>query len=404
MDAVTTNQANGSLRSAGDRFQGRMNADVLPLWSSRGFLWQEGLFCEQMSRDGQPILDVPYRLMVQARQIFVFSDGARTGLFRGAEEQAQRALDRLLTCYSDDRDLEKGLAFSIDLSGRVVSPIRDSYAHAFAMFALAAAYRLTRDPRLTRDARALLSFIETNLWDSQNGGLYDRAPDPSGVKLQNPLMHLLEACLAAHEAWPDGPFLERAEAIVLLFGEKLFRRADGVLFECYGPDWNPLSDARFFEPGHHFEWIWLLDWYDRLAGTDHDAVSEALWSSAIRFGVAHDYLCFDKVGLGGSWSQRSSRSWPHTEGVKASLRQLARGRAAAVDPLAGFLMTINQVFLDGAFPGGWMDRVDATRNPASEVVPASTLYHLYGAFREMGAGGVAAGAQAPHLTHSMVAQ
>ncbi|MCZ0738384.1 AGE family epimerase/isomerase [Phreatobacter sp. AB_2022a] len=360
-----------------------MISQILPLWSERGFLARAELFCEQMTFRGRPKLDVPYRSMVQARQIFVFTDSARLGLFRGGEEKALRALDRFLTFYAEDRDLAKGLAFSIDRSGRVVSPARDSYTHAFALFALASAYRLAPDARIASHALALLSFIDNHLWDPDNGGLFDCASGPSALKLQNPLMHLLEACLAAHEAWPGGPFLTRAGTIVDLFRAKLFQPAERLLFERYAVDWSPLAAGNYFEPGHHFEWIWLLDRYDRSAGSNHDDLAQGLWITAMREGVASDFFCFDKVGVGSEISERSGRTWPHTEAVRAALTRLARGQGDAAAALAGFLATINRAFLDPAYPGGWIDRVDASLNPASNMMPASTLYHLYGAFRDI---------------------
>jgi mannose/cellobiose epimerase-like protein (N-acyl-D-glucosamine 2-epimerase family) len=40
-------------------------------------------------------------------------------------------------------------------------------------------------------------------------------------------------------------------------------------------------------------------------------------------------------------------------------------------------------FLSGATAGGWIDRLDAAGNPATDFMPASSLYHLPGAIDEL---------------------
>jgi mannose-6-phosphate isomerase len=47
------------------------------------------------------------------------------------------------------------------------------------------------------------------------------------------------------------------------------------------------------------------------------------------------------------------------------------------------LQTLNELFLGRSFAGGWIDRFSANLEPATDHVPASSLYHLYGAYREL---------------------
>ena len=47
------------------------------------------------------------------------------------------------------------------------------------------------------------------------------------------------------------------------------------------------------------------------------------------------------------------------------------------------LQTLNELFLGRPFAGGWIDRFSANLDPAVDHVPASSLYHLYGAYREI---------------------
>jgi mannose/cellobiose epimerase-like protein (N-acyl-D-glucosamine 2-epimerase family) len=367
-----------------DRFNKAMREIILPFWAAEGFVRNIAQFGERTDFNGEIIRDVPLRAMVQARQIYVYSDAERTGEMRGGGERALEALETLLTRYSEDRDLTRGLAFSVSLHGNIVSSVRDSYTHAFVLFALASAFQLTQETNLLRAVDALIAFIDNRLTDDHASGLLDRYPNPGILKLQNPMMHMLEAFLALHEAWPDRGFLDRAAVIVRLFRERLFQPDAGVVFEKYLADWTTMQSvpSSFFEPGHQFEWTWLLNRYDTLAGTRNDEFCERLWVTACEKGLAPGFLCLDEVAVDPMLSKRTSRVWPHTEGIKAAISRRERGDLDAERVLTGQLGILDSVFLGRPFSAGWVDRVAADGQPISDMVPASTLYHLYSAFKE----------------------
>jgi len=363
-----------------------MGEVLLPFWSTEGFATRQQMFCERLDFAGRPIDDVPHRAMVQARQIFVFSHAALVGVFPAGAEPAMRALDGLLNRFCDDGDLRDGVPFSVSSSGKVISATRDSYTHAFMLFALAAAYRLTGEPRLRRAIDQTVAFVDRRLIDERHFGLHDRHPDPSGLKSQNPLMHLLEAYLALHEALPEGPFLDRAGTIVAHFGAKLFQDEPGILLEHYDADWSSLPGepaGQFFEPGHQFEWAWLLQWYGALSGTDQSMFADRLWQAAGRHGMTADGLCFDEVGIDLRPRKLSHRLWPHAEGAKAAAVRHASGDPRAADVAAAMVGALTKTFLNRPFPAGWIDRVDPDGRALTDFVPASSLYHLYSAFSEL---------------------
>ena len=60
-----------------------------------------------------------------------------------------------------------------------------------------------------------------------------------------------------------------------------------------------------------------------------------------------------------------------------------RGDADVQAVLSSVLKRLNADFLGGPFDAGWIDRRDRNGGPALNVVPASSLYHLYGAFEAL---------------------
>lgn len=369
-----------------DRYIKHMRETVLPFWAADGFYQAHGMFAERFDFHGFPVNEVPHRAMVQARQIFIYCHAARSGTYPGGGDIGLRALHTLISLFCDDSDPRAGVCYSIASNGSILSRARDSYTHAFVLFALAAAYRLSNDRVTLRAIEAISTFVDRNLSDANHFGLFDQHPAVSPLKAQNPLMHLLEAYLALHEAWPEGGFLDRASAIVHHFRSRMYLDDHGVLVEHYAQDWSDVADhptGTFFEPGHQFEWAWLLHWYGELSRTDQQDLADALWSSACRHGRSETGLCFDEVDLAMQPRKLTHRLWPHTEGAKIAAVRALHGHSDGAKTADDMLRILDGVFLRRPFVAGWVDRVESDGSPLVDYVPASSLYHLYSAMAEV---------------------
>jgi mannose/cellobiose epimerase-like protein (N-acyl-D-glucosamine 2-epimerase family) len=344
---------------------------ALPFWAERGFDAGAGRFRERLDFAGQPVA-VPHRAMVQARQIFVFAEAARFGWLPEGASLAETAMAALLRDFAEDSGDETSVAFSIDpASGAIVSGMRDAYAHAFLLFSIASLYRLNGDARLLDRADRIINFVERRLADPVHGGLFDALPAPA-EKRQNPHMHLLEAYLFLDEAAPGRGYIARATALVDLFRRCFFQ--DGLLHEYFAPDWSPSPRAEW-EPGHHFEWVWLLAEYGARAGDDVSGSAAALYASARRHGIAADGLILDALSPDFAIVRSSRRLWPHAEAIKAAAARKDNDpdARAFAEVMATRLM---DHFLGQPFAGGWVDHIAADGAPLVDYVPASSLYHL----------------------------
>ena len=353
---------------------------ALPVWSTAGFDDAAGRFRERLDRwAGEPV-DVPHRAMVQARQIYVFAHSALLGWFGDGAPLAERAMAALLRDFHEESGEQASFAFSVDTRGTVVSPARDAYTHAFVLFALAWLYRLNGDRSLLTLAERTLRFVDTHIVDSVHGGLFDTANATDRSKRQNPVMHLLEACLSLEEVAPGHGFLERSASLVRLFRETLFDPSTNVLREHFSESWTDHSDymrSRLWEPGHHFEWVWLLHQYGQRTGEDLGNWTEPLYRSACDRGIAQDGLIFDEMAVDGPVLKQAHRVWPHTEAIKAAVARHAAGDGHASDFAESMAAALMRTFLDRPFAGGWIDHVDDLGKPLVDYVPASSLYHLF---------------------------
>jgi mannose-6-phosphate isomerase len=355
---------------------------ALPLWAETGIDRAAGGFVERLDWAGRPIFDIPKRIRVQARQIYVYASAHRLGLYPGALAAANKGFDFLIAHACPDGP-EAGFVHALTRDGGVHSARRDTYDHAFLLFAFSALYRATGEDRVRAAIDATAHALATRLRHSGGDGYSDDDTLDEG-RSQNPHMHLLEAFLEAYEATGSATFLRNAEEIFILFRDRMFDPAYGVLREHYAADWSPAAGARgaIVEPGHHEEWAWLLHRHAQLSGTPVAVEAEELHSFARTHGRPRgSILLCDELDPKGAILKASQRSWPQTEALKA---ELAFAEAAGMNsPMADAIVSaLFDHYLAHPVPGAWIDWIDADGAPMVDYVPASTFYHLFLAFSE----------------------
>jgi mannose-6-phosphate isomerase len=357
---------------------------ALPLWAGPGFDGAAGTFVERLDHNGRPCLDLPRRLIVQCRQIYAYAQASVLGWYDG--DALVRTALAALRQYYHSSDGRPGWVFSADRDGRTVDARRDAYSHAFALFALAWGYRLTGDTALVTLADRTLAELDALLGDGVGLRTDDTSSD--GLRLQNPHMHLFEAVLELHRAVGAPRYAEHARRLHALFISRFLDRENRCLPELFDARWKPVAlPGQHWEPGHHFEWIWLLARHAALTDAAVEDDIAVLLARAEREGVDHLGHVIDAVAIPGARRTASLRVWPQCEAVKAYAalaERLPQARATHAAKAAGALTRLRQTFLRPAIEGGWIDRVDAHGVPDAPDIPASTLYHLVFAVSEAG--------------------
>jgi mannose/cellobiose epimerase-like protein (N-acyl-D-glucosamine 2-epimerase family) len=355
--------------------------EALPFWSTRG-AYPNGCFVEHLDLSGAPVDPGFTRVRVQARQIYVFSQAELVGAFSDPELCA-RATDFFIKSAWLGRD--RGWAKLITRDGALVDGTSDLYDVSFALFALAWRYRVAKDPRCLAIAHETLDFLNAQMKHPCGGYSNDSAR--SLPRLQNPHMHLAEAMNAWAEASGEERFITLAGELVALFETRFCDAETGTLGEYFNEDWTPVAGAQgdIVEPGHQFEWSWIIGHYGRLSGQPR----LELLSRLIRFGFEHGYdeetgLTVDQLGRDGRIIAASRRLWPQTEAIKASLA--AAEFLAEPEParIAKILDALFRHFLcPGPLPGTWIDHYHADWSIIVNKVPTTSLYHVALAFFEL---------------------
>ena len=345
---------------------------AMPLWAERGVDTQNGIFFEALDFKGHDVGLPVVRARVQARQIYVFASAHVAGWSGPALELAEAGMFALRAGgWRSDR----GWAAQVDRTGAGVQWPGDLYDHAFVLFALARLFEITGAPEYRRYIDETLTFLDGAL-RHENGG-YREDLDSTLPRRQNPHMHLLEAFLALYEATGDDAFLARAEAIFTLF-EIHFSNPHGTgVHEMFDPTWQR-QDAPL-EPGHGFEWAFLLSWLNFSGGPEGlTRMARALFNDSRQSGLSQDGFVVDAIepgdsgDAGGRISFPSRRLWPQTEYLRA-LQLFAPTEYEAVQT------AVFDSYLATQTAGLWHDVYDLDGQMQSVQVPASTLYHLWGA-------------------------
>lgn len=363
---------------------------ALPLWSAAGYDRARRLYHERLTFDATPIVTSDLRLMVQARQIATFCRASLDGVFNASQDALDCLAEVQKRYWRSDNQL--GWVFALGVDGRPSKTTRDLYAHAFILYAYAWTYHLSRDRNLLKTANETIKEIEI-IFQEGVEGFVSEVPGDNSMRCQNPHMHLLEAYLVLFEVTDDQFYLDKAQHIVALVKNKFINSRSGMVMEFLASDWTPCKEFGYnaVEPGHLFEWSWLINEVIRLnpEGSNKKnlyTIAERLFTIGVQYGIVNDAVC-DGITDDGTITHTSTRIWPQTEFI----RLLAyRSKRLTTNPqnMAEncFLVTMTRIFFSSYAPnflqGGWFDRRNAKGKATVDHMPASSLYHIYGAARE----------------------
>ena len=364
-------------------WDGWLRAAALPLWWSVGADPRRGAFAETISQDVRPVFS-PRRLRVQARQTYVYALAAQLGWDGPWREAVQLGLGSLAQGHRRPDGAHRTRAAS---DSHPADDTATLYDHAFVLLALAFAKRCGVAPDAETQAAALLrSVIEP--WRNPAGGF--READAARPWRSNPHMHLFEASLAWMETGDLPQWASLADELGDLALARFIDPASGALREFYTADWRPAEgeDGRRVEPGHQFEWAWLLArWAGLASRPDAAAAAERLYELANTYGVDRTRgVAIDAISDALKVIEASARLWPQTERLKAALL-LAQGAEGALrlerlgdaaDAADGLALYVADVA-----PGLWRDKLGPDGRFVEEDAPASSLYHIACAIAEL---------------------
>jgi mannose/cellobiose epimerase-like protein (N-acyl-D-glucosamine 2-epimerase family) len=344
-----------------------------PLWSQNGIDPATGGFVEALDHNGSA-LGLPRRARVHPRQVYAFAQARGLGWRGDASGIIERGMRYFVSHYQRADGLFLTLA---DAGGDVQDSRALLYDQAFVLLGYAgAAVALGAYARWESRALELRHLVDEHF--SAGDGAYRSEQGAHGYE-SNPHMHLLEAYMAWAEIGNDAGWTEGVQRLVELALTR-FIRSDGALGEFYRSTWQPTPGiaGSSIEPGHQFEWAWLLlrckRWLRRPLHEPALRLIAIGEQYGVYDGVVINALCDDLTA-----HDAGARLWPQCERLKAALLAASLSGEQRYWISAQAAANSLRIYLDTRVPGLWFD----LRLPGGELrgdaVPASTLYHLVGA-------------------------
>ncbi|ASY64430.1 Mannose-6-phosphate isomerase [Sinorhizobium sojae CCBAU 05684] len=369
-------------------FERWLGEAALPLWRRKGYDAVGGGFVETIDLRGEPTR-ANRRSRVQPRQVYCFAEAGRRGWsgdWRTVAEGGLRYFDRV---YRQPNGFYGALA---DADGKIIDAGFDMYNQAFALLAFAFLGEVVpeRKSEMAERSNGMRLSLEAHCKHPIAG--FEEDNPPRLPLCSNPHMHLFEACLASEvvEGFDRVAWANLADEIAHLAMEHFVDSETGALREFFDHDWAPFpgEKGRVVEPGHQFEWAWLLlRWAERRGKSQAIVTARRLFEIGETHGICpkrdvaimtllDDFSVADPV----------ARLWPQTEWLKAAIRFAALSEGAA---RARYLASASRAaaalerFLEAPVRGLWRDKQRADGIFVDEPAPASSFYHILCAIYEL---------------------
>lgn len=341
---------------------------IVPLWQGPGWNAELALPYEALDAEHHPLPPQRYRAMACARQLYLFS--SLIGQVPGAKERAA-ALFRSLQQHFHDAE-HGGWFYSIDPQGAPLDQRKDLYTHAFILFACAHYWDKVREPLVESVLNAVLEVLAQRF--STGDGLYEACLERDWSlldtgPLQNPLMHLAEAFLATLSVREDLAVQRALVELCTAMQQRFIDPQHSVLME------KPLGSVdNWFEPGHQFEWYFLLESSPLLRDSKLHTSVERAFALTEQLGVDQSSGAVRAMlTLDGHSKDATQRIWAQAEYLRALTL-----RPDSESSVLHQLQTLQQRSLHA---GGWYECRDENGEVSRQDMPSTTPYHLATCYR-----------------------
>jgi len=350
---------------------------TLPFLSEHGWDKKYGGLFETLDSQGKNGPENFRRVMLHGRQLFVFSRWSALTGDKTFERMANKIFAYLTTNFWDVD--HEGWYSRVTVDGKPLDLTKDLYAHAFVLFGLVhyAEYIGKRDaePWIRKTIRVLQEHFlrsDGSYKEKMNRCFLDKTVNQ---RSQNPHMHLLEAALALSKCYEGNQYISLVKSLLTLFCETFLDKKKLIIREYLNRNFNPNKEiGHIIEPGHHYEWAWLLNWTaETLDQPEFKGLGARILSQSLEFGWDTEFEgVFDQINAKDVTILKSSkRLWPILELIKALCVYPSELNLIY---LRNCLETVLEHYLKET--GTWVEHYTQNWKVLSDKMPVSSAYHL----------------------------
>ncbi|WP_417527181.1 AGE family epimerase/isomerase [Marinomonas shanghaiensis] len=346
---------------------------LLKNWSLYGINTEQGFSYESMTHDWTNNAVGRVRLLTQCRQLYTFSHACQLTNRPDWEAMLPALFNFIVTHYY----VNERWIFSLNDDLSIKDRQSDAYALAFVLLSFSHYYRVTKDDRALILMKKTHLFLLDNM-QAKSGGFYEYYPvNETQIRRQNPHMHLLEGYVAAFQTTQDEDYKKAIHSLLSLAMKRFYHKETKTLREFFSADWQlDEKTGHQVEPGHHFEWVWLLYQANKiLPNSDHTDLAQELWRTATKHGLAENGGIYNQID-GNTYLpiDKAKRIWPITEYLKA-ITVMPIGREEKVHRIETALNFIQEFYL---LPNGrWNEYLNDDNTAKDFPLPGTSSYHIF---------------------------
>lgn len=263
--------AQDSARIIAGEMKWSLEKELLDPWYPKSVDSSFGGFLSAFSYDGKRLANQDKMIVTQARH--VWSNARAAELYPDKKYYLESARQGFWFLRDHCWDKQYGGFWSEYKQDGTPKPSglgdKTAYGNAFAIYGLAAYYRVSKDTGALNLAIKTFQWLESHSHDPKLLGYFqhlDAKGNPvkrttttpslaeTGYKDQNSSIHLLEAFTELHAVWPDKLLAKRLREMFLLIRDRI-TAPKGHLILFFTPDWKPVSYRDSSEEGilrHHY--------------------------------------------------------------------------------------------------------------------------------------------------------
>ena len=287
---------------------------------------------------------------------------------------AKQAYDFLKDSFIDKE--YGGVYWSVTYDGKPLDTTKHTYCQAFAIYGLAAYYKVSGDEESLRIANDLVLIIEEKCRDnagyleafnndftpasneklSENGVMAERT--------MNTLLHVYEAYTGLYEAAKSEYIADRLKEMLIIFKAKMYNPQKHRQEVFFDRNYKPLIDLISY--GHDIETAWLLDRGMEVLGEESIKKEYAGMTSDLAQNILHN--AFDGRSLAQECEDGAVNEdrvwWVQAEAVNGFINEYLKDPAQKEYKDAALAewdyIKENVIYKDG---GEWYNQLDKTGRP-----------------------------------------
>lgn len=322
------------------RLERILNDNIVPFWLSKGLDLEHGGYTINFGPKGELKDGGTKMIVTQARTMWLFSRLARAGYGDKKNLDAAELGYRFLKEKMWD-DENGGFYWEVDATGdKKLNAKKHLYGQAFALYSVSEYYLASKRREALKFANRIFELLEVKCYDKEYGGYIEFFNEdwtvppadelcymgvPSGLKLMNTHLHLLEAMTTFYRASKLPLACERLIELINIQSNAVVRKDIGACTDKYDRDWKPRLEGDYARVsyGHDIENVWLLIDACNAAGISNQPFVDlyrALFEYSLNYGYDQaEGGFYDSGAFNAAADKRDKVWWVQAEAIVSAL-------------------------------------------------------------------------------------